>query len=146
MFEYIRNITYIFSKTNNLLHYSDVIMGAIASQITSLTIVYSTVYSGAGQRKPQSSAALAFVRGIHQRYYHTDTKQGQSHNMVQYTRCLSGRNKCIWYNYWSRNAINYAIRSDKGHNNRHHTTSHHINLPNNSNITICCFDLSLRQR
>ena len=30
-------------------HYSDVIMGAIASQITSLTIVYSTVYSGADQ-------------------------------------------------------------------------------------------------
>ena len=40
-------------------------MGAIASQITSLTIVYSTVYSGAGQRKHQSSASLAFVRGIH---------------------------------------------------------------------------------
>ena len=30
-----------------LVHYSDVIMGAIASQITSLTVVYSTVYSGA---------------------------------------------------------------------------------------------------
>ena len=46
-------------------HYIDVIMGAIASQITSLTIVYSTVYSGADQRKHQSSASLAFVRGIH---------------------------------------------------------------------------------
>ena len=46
-------------------HYNDVIMGAIASQITSLTNVYSTVYSGADQRKHQSSAALAFVRGIH---------------------------------------------------------------------------------
>ena len=32
-------------------HYSDVIMGESASQITSLTIVYSTVYSGADQRK-----------------------------------------------------------------------------------------------
>ena len=40
-------------------------MGEIASQITSLTIVYSTVYSGADQRKQQSSAPLAFVRGIH---------------------------------------------------------------------------------
>ena len=46
-------------------HYSDVIMDTIASQITSLTIVYSTVYSDADQRKHQSSAALAFVRGIH---------------------------------------------------------------------------------
>ena len=49
----------------SLLHYCGVIMGAMASQITSLTIVYSTVYSGADQRKHQSSASLAFVRGIH---------------------------------------------------------------------------------
>ena len=69
----------IFSRPNILLtishewlfqltwnkHYSDVIMGTIASQITSLTIVYSTVYSSADQRKRQSSASLAFVRGIH---------------------------------------------------------------------------------
>ena len=40
-------------------------MGAIASQITSLTIVSSTVYSEADQRKHQSSASLAFARGIH---------------------------------------------------------------------------------
>ena len=40
-------------------------MGTIASQITSLTIVYSIVYSDADQRKYQSSASLAFVRGIH---------------------------------------------------------------------------------
>ena len=40
-------------------------MGTIASQMTSLTIVYSTVYSGANQRKHQRSASLAFVRGIH---------------------------------------------------------------------------------
>ena len=46
-------------------HYDDVKMGAIASQITSLTIVYSTVYSGADQSKHQSSASLAFVWGIH---------------------------------------------------------------------------------
>ena len=41
-------------------------MGAIASLITSLTIVYSTVYSDADHRKHQSSASLAFVGGIHQ--------------------------------------------------------------------------------
>ena len=40
-------------------------MRLMASQINSLTIVYSTVYSGADQRKLQSSASLAFVRGIH---------------------------------------------------------------------------------
>ena len=48
-------------------HYNDVIMGAIAPQFTSLNIVYSTVYSSADQRKYQSSASLAFVRGIHRR-------------------------------------------------------------------------------
>ena len=49
----------------NSNNYVDVIMGAIPSQITSLAIVYSTVYSDADQRKHQSSAWLAFVRGIH---------------------------------------------------------------------------------
>ena len=46
-------------------HYDDVTMSLMASQITSLTIVYSAVYSGADQTKNQSSASLAFVRGIH---------------------------------------------------------------------------------
>ena len=46
-------------------HYSDVIMGMMPSQITSLIIVYSTVYLGTDQRKHQSSASLAFVWGIH---------------------------------------------------------------------------------
>ena len=43
----------------------DVIMSAIASQITSVSIVYSTVCSDADQRKHQSFASLAFVWGIH---------------------------------------------------------------------------------
>ena len=48
-----------------LLHNGDVIMGTVASQITSLSIVYSTVRSDADQRKHQSSALLVFVRWIH---------------------------------------------------------------------------------
>ena len=46
------------------MHYCDIIMGAMASQITSLTTDYSAVYSGADQRKHKSSASLAFVRRI----------------------------------------------------------------------------------
>ena len=46
-------------------HYNDVIKSAMASQITSVSIVYSTVCYGADQRKHQSSASLSFVRGIH---------------------------------------------------------------------------------
>ena len=48
-----------------IYHYNDVTMGEMASQVTSLTIVYSAVYMGADQRKHQSPASLAFVRGIH---------------------------------------------------------------------------------
>ena len=48
-------------------HYGDVIMGTMRSQITSLTIAYSTDYSDADQSKHQSSASLAFVWGIHRR-------------------------------------------------------------------------------
>ena len=58
-------VTCFRGGVSGALHYCDVIMDAMASQITSLTIVYSTVYSGADQRKHQSSALLAFVRGIH---------------------------------------------------------------------------------
>ena len=52
-------------KYEYFIHYSDITMGGIVSQITSLAIVYSTVYSGVDQGKHQSSASLAFVWGIH---------------------------------------------------------------------------------
>ena len=55
----------IFRNGIWIRHYSDVMMSAIASQITSLAIVYSAVYSGADQRIHQSSASLAFERVIH---------------------------------------------------------------------------------
>ena len=53
------------ARTAELTYYNDVIMDNMASQIISLTIVYSIVYSGVDQRKHQSPASLAFVRGIH---------------------------------------------------------------------------------
>ena len=46
-------------------HYTDVIIDAMASQITGVSIVCSTFGSCAGQRKHQSSASLAFVWRIH---------------------------------------------------------------------------------
>ena len=49
----------------SISHYDDVIMTTMVSQITSLRVVYSTVYSDADQRKNQSSASLASVWGIH---------------------------------------------------------------------------------
>ena len=47
-------------------HYSDAIMSMMESQFTGVSIVYSTICSGADHRKHQSSASLAFVRGIYQ--------------------------------------------------------------------------------
>ena len=46
-------------------HYSDVIMGTMASQMIGVPIVCSAVCSGENQRKYQNCASLAFVRGIH---------------------------------------------------------------------------------
>ena len=52
-------------QSHKSLHYDDVIMTMLASQITSLPVVCSIVYSDVNQRKHQSSASLAFVREIH---------------------------------------------------------------------------------
>ena len=70
-------------------HYSDVIMSAMASQITGLAIVYSTVYSGENQRKDQISASLAFVRGIHRRQA----------TEVPAQRASSAENVSIWWRH-----------------------------------------------
>ena len=52
-------------QSNTQYHCSNVIMITMASQITSFRVVYATVYQSADQRKYQSSASLACVRGIH---------------------------------------------------------------------------------
>ena len=72
---YHRFITWLHLGHTELfsIHYTDPIMGTMASQITSLTIVYSTVYSDADQRKYQSSTSLAFVWGIHHRPVNSHT-------------------------------------------------------------------------
>ena len=58
------------------LHLSDVIMSAMATQITDASIVYSAVCSGEDQRKHESSASLAFVKGIHRWISRTNGQSG----------------------------------------------------------------------
>ena len=79
-------------------HYDDVIMSAIASQITSLTIVYSTVYSGADQSKHQSSASLAFVWGIHRGPVNSPHKWTVTRKMVPFDDViiLLHRHSLVW--------------------------------------------------
>ena len=67
-----------------ITHYNDVIMDATASQITSIASVYSAVWLDADQRKHQSSAALAFVRGIHRRPVNSPHKGSVTRKMFPY--------------------------------------------------------------
>ena len=64
---FVRNFTLQGASWDHFVqyHYSDIMMSAMASQITWASIVCLTVCSGADQRKHQSSASLSFVRGIH---------------------------------------------------------------------------------
>ena len=64
-FDFVRYCVVFLSVLYPKKNYNDVIMSTMASQITSLTIVYATVYSGVVQRKHQRSASLAYVQGIH---------------------------------------------------------------------------------
>ena len=73
---------------------SDVIMDAVASQITSLTIVYSAVYSGSDQRKHQSSTSLAFVRGIHQSSVNSTYKGPITRKMFPFDGVIMYAPKC----------------------------------------------------
>ena len=78
------------------LQYDDVIMCAMASQITGLTIVYSTVYSGKDQRKHQSSASPAFVRGIHRWPVNSPHKGPVTRKMFPYDDVIM-HSKCSGY-------------------------------------------------
>ena len=96
-------------------HYDDVMMSAMASQITSLTIVYSMVFSDADQRKHQSSASLAFVRGIHLWPVNSPHKGPVTLKMFPFgdvimLRCIMGfklpKLKKIYEIIWNGTAIN----------------------------------------
>ena len=80
-----------------LKHYRDAIMGAMASQITSLTILYSTVHSGEDQRKHQSSASLAFVWGIHRRPVNSPHKWPVTRKMFPFDDVIMGYRKIVPY-------------------------------------------------
>ena len=99
-------------------HYDDMTMNAMASQIISLTIVYSIVYSDADQRKHQSSASLAFVLGIHRGPVNSPDKW-------PVTRKMSPFDDIIMYwlsviNKFSRNICQYTYIFDWNAFDVHH--------------------------
>ena len=76
-------------------HYSDVIMSKMAFQITCVSIVYSNICSEVDQRKPQSSASLAFVWGIHRWPVNSLHKRPVTRNMFPFDDVI------IQYEVWS---------------------------------------------
>ena len=81
----------------NALHHNNVIISSLASQITSITIVYSTVYSDADQ-KQQSSAPLAFLRGIHRRPVNSPHKWPVSRKMLPFDDVIMRNQRITTYN------------------------------------------------
>ena len=80
-------------------HYSDVIMIAIAFQISSVSIVCSIVSSCADQRSHESSASLAFVMGIHRWPVDSTHKRPVTWKMFLFDNVIM----CIYSGwYWSR--------------------------------------------
>ena len=80
-------------------------MSSMASQITSLTIVYSAFYSRADQRKHQSSASLPFVWGIHRRPVNSPDKRPVTRKMFPFDDIImenrdtsfTGQVGCSWF-------------------------------------------------
>ena len=85
-----------------MYHYNDIIISTTASQITSLTTVYSIVYSCADQRKHQSTASLAFVSGIHRWPVNSPAQRASNAENVSiwwrhYVQCLQSKAAtCHW--------------------------------------------------
>ena len=77
-------------------HYNDVIMTTMASQITSVAVVYSIVYSDADQRKYQNSASLAFVWWIHRGPVNSPHKRPETRKMSPFDDVIiSGKILCF---------------------------------------------------
>ena len=93
-------------------HYTDVIMTTMASQITSLTVVYSNVYSDTDQRKHQSSASLAFVWGIHRDRWIPRTKgqlRGKCFHLMTLSCELVGYGHMFFLNYASITTVSSGV-------------------------------------
>ena len=82
------------------MHYNDVIMSTIASQISGVTIVYSTVSSGINQRKHQSSASLASCAGIHRRPVNSPHKCPVTRKMFRFDDVIM----------WSFHHLKYILK------------------------------------
>ena len=101
-------------------------MGAIATQITSLTIVYSAVYSGTDQSKHQSSASLAFVWGIYRGPVNSPHKWPVTRKMFPFDNVIMAAQ---WHYMVSGASISIGWSNEYSSNGRYEViTSHNIYL------------------
>ena len=77
-------------------------MSAIASRITSLTVVYLTVYSDSDKRKHQSSASLAFATGINQWPVNSPHKWPVTRKMFPFDDVIVSQCTCLGVNQWTK--------------------------------------------
>ena len=91
-------------------HYSDVMMNAMASQLTGISIVCATVCSGTDQRKHQSSASLAFLRGIHQWPVDSPHKGPVRRKMFSFDDVIMTNLVCCGDSCQNRNGIQAILR------------------------------------
>ena len=111
----------IYIQRDNLYgtnHYSDVIMSTIVSQITSLTFVYSTVYSDTDQRKHQSSAPLALVRGSHREPANFPHKWPVTRKMFPFDDVIM--------RYWPSGKVTLILTLVQAMSGCHHVTIHYL--------------------
>ena len=114
-------VTWIINQLRRCYnHHSDVTMSAMASQNTGVSIVYSTVCSGVDQRKHQSSASLAFERGIHRWLVNSPHKGPQRRKCFHLmTSSICGLEQYGWQQYlitvllWSIDYTGSDIRTLK---------------------------------
>ena len=104
------------ANASSELHYSDVIMSTKASRITGVSIVYSTICSGANQRKHQSSASLAFVRGIHRWPMNSPHKGSVTWKMYPFDDVIM-QQACVWCCWPAKRVLraNAGVSNDCNH-------------------------------
>ena len=95
-----------------VMHYTDIIMSAMASKKTGVSIVCSTVYSGADERKHQSSSSLAFLKRIHQWLVHSPHKGTVTQKMFPFDDVIMTLQDLIHLWKWRGSWINNNLQQN----------------------------------
>ena len=107
----------VFAIFTHSIHYSYVIMSPMASQITGVSVVCSIFCSGADKKKHQSSASLAFVRGVHRWPMNSPHKLPVTREMFPFDGVVMAEGNAMllsphaWVNYstWKHRTDDFSV-------------------------------------